>query len=101
MVRLTARRRWPRRERPPPFSLQVTGYTYNANERPGLNVPSSVDAVDTLQRDVCAVAGGFTNLSCVPAPEMVSVEWFLNSVDGIDDIGQTATLNMVRPNSGS
>jgi hypothetical protein len=73
------------------------GYVYNANERPGLNVPAAVDAVDPLQRDICAISGGYTNVSCVPAPEQVQVEWLLNSVDGIDDIGQTVTLNIVRP----
>lgn len=54
-------------------------------------------AEPTLQNNnVCGTTFLSTNLSCVSPPEKVNVSWFLQSIDGIQDVDEIFTLNMVR-----
>ena len=73
------------------------GWAYLSGERPSLNVPYTVLAVEpTLQsNNVCGTTATFTNTSCASPPELVNVSWYLQSIDAIQDVDQIFTLNMV------
>ena len=40
---------------------------------------------------VCPVS----NTSCLPAPEIINVSWYLQALDAVQDVAQTMTLNTV------
>jgi len=65
-------------------------YAYLAAERPSLNVPYNVlqDNPSLQGNNSCGTNASFVNISCVPPPEPVSISWFLQAVDGIDDVNQ-------------
>ena len=44
---------------------------------------------------VASAQASFTNTSCVSPPEQVNVSWYVQSIDGIQDVNQIFTLNMV------
>ena len=53
-------------------------------------------AEPTLQdNNTCKTTATYTNLSCVSPPEQVDISWFVQSIDGIQDVDQIFTLNMV------
>ena len=73
------------------------GWAYLSGERPSLNVPYSVLALEpTLQNNnVCGTTATFTNLTCDSPPEVVNVSWYVQSIDAIQDVNQIVPLNMV------